>query len=329
MFTRPGDVDEARLVGLLADGWGIDVAELSYLAVGFGSHHWCAVTGIDEWFVTVDDLTTKAREPGETVSLTRDRLLAALTTAAALRDRGYGFVVAPERSRSGEVAIDIDDRHVLVVYRMLRGETYGYGEYTDPRHRDAVVVHLAALHRAPAPCRRWAMTETFSIARRSELTDTYSALGDRWDGGPFAEPARRLLAEHVDAVETTFARYDALVDAASARPERFVLTHGEPHPANTVTTGDGVVLVDWDTALIAPPERDLWDLVSQDVSVAPRYESLTGVAVDPDIVELYRLAWDLTEIAIYVTDFRRPHERTDDATEAWKNLRHFIDPSRW
>lgn len=329
MFTRPPEVDDAHLVALLADGWGSEVVDVSYLAVGFGSHHWRAVTPTTTWFVTVDDLTAKAREPGETLPLTRARLLAALATAAELREHGCHFVIAPVRHRTGQVAVDLGGRYVVAVYPMLDGETYAYGAYIDPGHREAVVGHLASLHAAPASCRRWAMAETFSIARRSELAVTYPALGDRWDSGPYAEPARRLLAEHVDAVERTSARYDALVDAVRSRPERFVLTHGEPHPANTVTTADGVVLVDWDTALIAPPERDLWDLVGEDASVAVEYAALTGVAVDPATVELYRLAWDLTEIAIYVSDFRRPHERTDDTAEAWTNLQHFLDPSRW
>jgi spectinomycin phosphotransferase/16S rRNA (guanine(1405)-N(7))-methyltransferase len=112
-------------------------------------------------------------------------------------------------------------------------------------------------------------------------------------------------------------------------PERFVLTHGEPHPANTITTERGVVLVDWDTALIAPPERDLWHLVAQEPSVAARYESLTNTRVDDDAVELYRLAWDLSETAIYISDIRQPHEATEDMTEAWQNLEHFLDPTRW
>jgi spectinomycin phosphotransferase/16S rRNA (guanine(1405)-N(7))-methyltransferase len=108
-----------------------------------------------------------------------------------------------------------------------------------------------------------------------------------------------------------------------------VLTHGEPHPANTITTEHGVVLVDWDTALLAPPERDLWDMIGEDASVAAQYEALTGVAIDPDAVELYRRAWDLAEVAIYVTELRRPHERTADVDESWTNLQQYLDPTRW
>jgi aminoglycoside phosphotransferase (APT) family kinase protein len=45
------------------------------------------------------------------------------------------------------------------------------------------------------------------------------------------------------------------------KPDRLsdeVLTHGEPHPGNLIQVGSRWMLVDWDTTLVAPPERDLW-----------------------------------------------------------------------
>ena len=56
---------------------------------------------------------------------------------------------------------------------------------------------------------------------------------------------------------------------------------------------------------------------------------MTGIRVDQAAIELYRLAWDLSEIAIYISDFRQPHEPTEDMSEAWENLQHYLDPTRW
>lgn len=329
MFTRPPEVTDADVVAVLADGWGLETVSIDYLAVGFGSHHWRATTKSADWFVTIDDLAAKRQEPDEAAQRTHDRLVAALTTAVGLGDAGFEFVVAPRRTTGGDIVRRLGDRYVVAVYTDVAGETYAYGSYTDATHRDAVVGHLAALHSAPAPCRWWAWTDTFSISRRTELFAACSHLHDTWDTGPFASPARQLLAEHVDALTRAFDTYDALAAVVSSQRERLVLTHGEPHRANTITTDRGVVLVDWDTALIAPPERDLWELVGEEPSVAMQYETLTGTRVDRDAIELYRLAWDLNEIAGYVSDFRQPHERTEDSQEAWQNLQHFLDPARW
>ena len=62
--------------------------------------------------------------------------------------------------------------------------------------------------------------------------------------------------------------YDALVAGDGRRTDaEVVLTHGEPHPGNTMRTEDGWRLIDWDTARIAPPERDLWSINPGDGSM--------------------------------------------------------------
>jgi hypothetical protein len=329
VFTRPADFDDSDLAAVLIEGWGCHAVTLEYLAVGFGSHHWRATTASTAWFVTVDDLVAKRREPDEALAQTGERLVAALATAAGLRDAGYDFVVAPVRTDGGDIVASLSDRYVVAVYPLVNGQTHEYGSYADTAHRDAVVRNVAAVHRSPDDCRRWALTETFSIARRADLFNAYSQLQQRWEFGPFAEPARRLLAQHADVVARTFEAYDALVADVRTQPERFVLTHGEPHPGNTITTDRGVVLVDWDTALIAPPERDLWAMIGDDPLVTPQYETLAGVGIDQCAVEMYRLAWDLSEIAIYVSGFRQPHERTNDTSEAWQNLQHVLPQTGW
>jgi len=109
-----------------------------------------------------------------------------------------------------------------------------------------------------------------------------------------------------------------------------VITHGEPHAANVITTASGLVLVDWDTTLLAPPERDLWHLADQDRSLLPRYTAATGTQIDDQALTLYRLWWDLAEIAGYLTLFRSAHEHTADTRESWNNLKEYLRPAeRW
>ena len=104
-----------------------------------------------------------------------------------------------------------------------------------------------------------------------------------------------------------------------------VLTHGEPHAANTINTDSGLVLIDWDTALIAPRERDLWSLALEDPAILHHYASKAGVTTLPDLLELYRLRWDLTEVSVYVAQFRGPHSDTADTRVALNGLRHSLE----
>ena len=106
-----------------------------------------------------------------------------------------------------------------------------------------------------------------------------------------------------------------------------MLTHGEPHRGNTVLTATGVVLVDWDTCLLAPPERDLWMLVGEDRAIRERYAAHTGTVLDPRLLEAYRLRWDLADVESCVRDLRAPHGDDEDARTAWAALRGVLDPA--
>ena len=154
-------------------------------------------------------------------------------------------------------------------------------------------------------------------------------LDTRWTSGPYAEPARALLRPHADDVGRALRHYDELAGVVIEQRERMVVTHGEPHRGNTIATSSGIVLIDWDTVLIAPPERDLWSLAAEDPSIIADYEAATGTDTNRDSLELYRLRWDLTEVAMFVGDFRREHDDTEDNRVARSGLSSALDPSRW
>jgi aminoglycoside phosphotransferase (APT) family kinase protein len=118
--------------------------------------------------------------------------------------------------------------------------------------------------------------------------------------------------------------YGTLADDVRSQPERSVITHGEPDPRNVLKTPAGFVMVDWDFVRLAPPERDLWDLADTDRSVLASYTMATGTAIDPGALALFRMRYDLAEIAEYIALFRGPHEDTEDTAESWKNLTYFL-----
>jgi spectinomycin phosphotransferase/16S rRNA (guanine(1405)-N(7))-methyltransferase len=300
------------------------------MAVGFGSHHWSVVDGERLWFVTVDDLAVKQRRADEALDDVFERLRAALGAARVIADRGLDFVVAPVRASDGTIVHRLDDRYAAAVYPSIDGTSYPYGEFGAVEHRDAVLDLVIRLHGVADAPTTGAARDDLVIPRRDEITGAIEALGQRWDSGPYGNLARALLERHASAVERLFAHYDRVAARVADAPERMVLTHGEPHPANTIGVDRRWLLVDWDTALIAPPERDLWMMASADASVIDRYEASTGTLVLQLSLDCYRLWWDLAEICGYVTLLRSPHDDTDDIRESWSNLQHYLDPAtRW
>jgi hypothetical protein len=328
VFTRPADLPEALLSDALSEGWGFRPVSLSYLAVGFGSHHWLAVDpGGRRLFVTVDDLSEKLRDGADTTSAVFGRLAQAFESALSLaRDAGLDFVVAPLPAAGGRVLRRLTGRYSLVVHPYLGGCHSGQdGEFESSADRHAVLALLARLHGAKAAR---PPADDFEIPGRAGLLAAMHGTGEPWRAGPYGTPARDLLARHAADLRALLAAFDELACRVRTRGGRMVITHGEPNAANVLRTPAGLVLVDWESALVAPPERDLWALAESDPGLLDAYSAATGTAIDIDAVALYRMWYDLAEIALYLRWFRSNHDDTADAAEGWQNLQFFLRPAR-
>ncbi len=323
---------ERDLVHALADGWDIRSAALRYAPVGGGSYHWVVRDDQGERrFVTVDDLDGKGWL-GPSRRAVFAGLRAAMDAAVTLRrDAALGFVVAPLPALDGQPLQPLGTRHAVAVFPFLRGAAGRFGEPISAPYRDELVMMLAALHRVdpakPAnPANRVAVRLPrceVGLPRRGDLEAALRELGQPWRGGPFAEPARALIAGAAEQVRRRLETLDRWASEVAGSGGT-VITHGEPHPGNVIRVGHQIMLVDWDTVGLAPPERDLWMVASQTGDELRRYTELTGLAVDAAALELYRLRWALDDISCFVRDLRAPHRRTAGAEHAWQALERTI-----
>jgi hypothetical protein len=313
VLTPPAGLPEDTLGTLLAREWGIPVKSLTYRPVGFGSHHWELVDSSGaRWFVTVD-------EPADL-----DKLDASLRVAADLYATGHTFVVAPVPT-TGNAPMLRSGTFTIAVYPFVDGASFEWNAFTGPAHRQATLDMIIRLHTAPPVARRHARVDDFAVPYRAEVEAALRRPGgDDAACGPYSLPAADLLAEHRRPLERVLARYDELVLESRAEPVRAVLTHGEPHSGNTMRTPTGWRLIDWDTVLVSPPERDLWLIEPGDGSIFAAYAEATGVLVRPSTIMLFQLRWALADVAVEVRRFRRPHTGTQDDAEGWEILRSVV-----
>ena len=329
MLNPPADLAEDALTAALAQGWNIDVASLEYRPLGFGSHHWEAVDATGErWFVTVDELEAKRHTSAETLDAGFARLRAALITAQRLRQAGLGFVVAPVPTAGGEPVARVGERFALALYPFVAGQSFGYGAFPSPGHRSVVVDLLARLHTVPTAAvsnpASDAAFEDFSIRYRAELEAPLNGSFHVVERGPYTRRSAELLAANAGPVRELLDRYDRLVQTVHSQALPLVPTHGEPHPGNTLLAADGWLLIDWDTALLAPPERDLWRPALEDESLLAAYTAATGIEPFPPALELYRLRWDIADLAAYAYQFAAPHTDSRNEAASWGYMRKLM-----
>jgi spectinomycin phosphotransferase len=316
--------DLAQLIDLLSRQWSLDALSLERIAVGFpGSPHYRAVTPAGEWFVTVHDLSHGRLADG--VDATFAALQSALLVARTVRDAGLEFVLAPERDRRGGAIARLSSGLAVSVYPFVAGTSNPGGAHASAAERREVLDYLGRLHELRViDCAR---RDSLTIPQRDRLEDAIQSIDLVWNVGPYSDRTRRLLAENADDIRGLLLRYDSLAQEAAKDATSWVMTHGEPHGANVHRATDGrLYLVDWDTALVARRERDLWMVLEADnaadhsayTASRERYE------LDSRILALYRLWWDLAEIAEYVDRFRHPHSDSGPDAYAWRDLNDYL-----
>jgi spectinomycin phosphotransferase len=312
---RPADIRDCDVAAALAREWAVTVRDLSYLPVGFGGYHWRAVdqTG-SRWFVTVSDLAAPWVPD----------LPAAMQTAAWLAtEAGLEFVVAPVPARAGNVVCSLDSRHAVTLFRYVDAAPSRFEDTVGDGDRAEIIDLLARLHTA-TPQGIQVPGRPLELASRRAIDRALASLGVRWDGGPYAEPGRDLLARYEQPLRQAFARFDGLLDRVREAGGPYVITHGEPHPGNLLRTRAGWRLVDWDMTALARPERDLWWVITGDQDTA-RYSWRTGRTVSQDALALYRLRWALDDTAEFLSEIRGPHQRTADTLVRWTGLRQTLE----
>jgi spectinomycin phosphotransferase len=174
---------------------------------------------------------------------------------------------------------------------------------------------LTATHRA-------APDEDAAFAALERAYGVAGALRD--DAG--LEPGRALSAARAGELAERLAGHDALAERVGKTRAEWVVTHGEPHGGNMIRdpTG-GLHLIDWDTALVAPRERDLQIVLDEELTGWDEYRAAAGpVELDLDALGLYRRLWALADIASFTAVLRRPHADTTDMRHAYEALRHYL-----
>ncbi len=307
---------DAEVAAALARDWDLAVTDLRYVPAGFGGYHWSADDADGgRWFVTASDLARYDSFAG---------LERAMFTAVRLAQAGLEFVVAPVLAASGRATSLAGSRYAITVSPFVDGTPGRWGDPMTTADRAAVTGMLARLHAVrgdpgDVPVR------ALELPDRGVIDASLRERAGSWQTGPYGEPARVLLNEHAASLVKALHTFDELTAEFTASAGELVITHGEPQAGNLIRSHDGLLLIDWDLVGLAPPERDLWWIVSDCGAEAAQYAQLTGRTVSEAALSLYRLRWDLADLAEFLAWFRGPHERSADAETAWRAVTDILD----
>ena len=166
----------------------------------------------------------------------------------------------------------------LSVTRWLDGRRPEAGAYD-------LVPLLDQLHAAATPHQtcEWVSTVDHHLPDQLDLL-----VEEPWETGPLGEQARALVSPRLSQVRDWSEEHAGRLEALDR--DGFVVTHGEPGEHNQWLACGRTYLLDWESLLLAPAERDLGTLIQSGVA---------SERADPDLVRFFDLEWRLAEIQAY------------------------------
>ena len=315
MLEKP-DIADATLLACLRDFYGVDNAQLEFLPLGADRNTavYRAASAEATYFV-------KLRGGFDEMTVIVPKLL---------HDAGVDHVIAPIPNALGHLWTPVEDFH-LILYPFVAG-TNGFERELTAQNwidfgRALKSIHSTSL--PPAAMQR-IPKETFSsdVRRKVSLYQTVAATT------PYRDP---IAAEFAAFMTGKKAEISALVHHADrlgallrARTLDFIPCHADIHVGNLlITPSDHLYVVDWDTLLLAPKERDLMfagmglgssAAYSADQQTALFYQGYGPVDIDPIALAYYRCERIVQDVFEYTEQILFTE---GDSADRWEGLRQF------
>ncbi len=179
-----------------------------------------------------------------------------------LAEHGVPGIIPPLEAQDGALSVDLPDGGTdwrVVVYPFIPGQDGYQAVLTEAQWRQ-VGRAVSALHAChpPAELTGWLPREDYN----PRFCQAVRRLLQRAMNETFADPTAAELAafmrQQAETISQIISLSEKLAKDIRHRPLAFVICHADLHPGNLhLAVEEKLYLVDWDTLILAPKERDL------------------------------------------------------------------------
>ena len=246
MLQPPGDVHEQALAALLTSAYGVSADEIAFLPLG----------------ADVDTAVYRVLGSDGTPYFLKLRRGAfsplSVALPSILAEQGHEWLIPPIPTLNGSSW----SRHspfTAVLYPFVGGLSGWDVALTDEQWK-VFGAALRALHdfALPPTLESLPAGEDFSSRWRRRVTGCLDSIGTLPLHDPVAVELVRLLREHHRTIRHIVQRAEELANELASQRLDLRLCHGDIHAGNVlIDTSGRLRIVDWDTLVLAPKERDL------------------------------------------------------------------------
>ncbi len=316
MLIKP-DLKDEEIIACLRDAYGLDIATVSFLPLGAD-------------FNTAVYRVTTNNGSDYFLKLRSGKFLeASVSVPKYLADLGIKQIIPPLATKTGQLWISLTS-FKAILYPYIEGRN-GVDTKLSKDHWAQFGAAVKKLHELdiPASITQDVPRETFS----SKWRETVKAFLMRIESEVFEEPVAVRMALFLKSKSSETLKLvehaEELAITIQKQPLDYVLCHADMHGWNLIIDKENALyIVDWDTLIFAPVERDLmfigagiWDsglTAAEEESLF--YQGYTQTNINQDVIAYYRFERIIQDISDYCEYIFLSDEGGDDRMQCFEHL---------
>ena len=323
MLEKP-NIEDDKIIHCLRQAYGLDVTDIAFLPLG-------ADLNTAVYRTHTHDNTTYF------VKLRRGHFAeTAVAVPQYLHDHGLKQIIPSLPTQSGQLWVKLPP-FTIILYPFVDGKD-GYERPLTEQQWVEFGTALKQFHTTPIPT-----SLTHSIQREtfsSQWRDMAKRFLEHILQETFVEPLAAETAVFLQSKQAeTLAliqRTEQLAQNLKAHTPEFILCHADIHAWNLLITDDGTLyMVDWDTLIFAPKERDLMfvggGLGGNGRSLHEEetlfYQGYGQTQINPIALAYYRYERIIEDIAIECEQIFSSDDSSKDRPQAFTHLKSNFQPN--
>lgn len=323
MLEKPKLKNE-KIANCLRDEYGLMVEKISFLPLGADAN-----TAVYQVITSEETAYFVKLRKGEFTE-------ASVTVPNFLSNQGIKQIIPIVRTQKGALWANLSPFKVIL-YPFVEGH-HAFEKGLSHAQWLAFGAALKQFHSANVPL---AITNTIQKENFSaQWRDILKMFLERIERETFHEPIAIELADFLkikkDEMLEIIQRTELFAQTLLKNPPEFILCHADIHGWNLLIDKNGALyIVDWDTLLLAPKERDLMFIgaglgdtgytVEQEESMF--YQGYGQTSINKIALAYYRYERIIEDIAAYCQQIFLSDEGGEDRNEALKNVKSNFLPN--
>jgi spectinomycin phosphotransferase len=316
MLTKPNLEDE-KIINCLSSMYGINIEKITFLPLGAD-------------FNTAVYRVTEGKEKDYFLKLRSGKFLeASVLVPKYLADLGVKQVVPPLVTKTGQLWTSLASFKVIlysyvegcngVQAKLSRDQWAQFGGAIKKLHSTDISASIT----------KDVSRETFS----SKWRETVKAFLMRIESEVFEEPVAVKMAHFLKSKRCEILKLVERAEELAIRLQKqsldYVLCHADMHGWNLIVGKEALYIVDWDTFIFAPKERDLmfigsgiWDsglTAAEEESLF--YQGYSQTKINQDAIAYYRFERIIQDIVDYCEYIFMSDQGGDDRMQSFEYLK--------